>query len=201
MLATHLDIIQISLGRKVYRLEEKHTHTHTHIHTYIHTHTHTHTHTCTHDSDTFPLPTTELLFSRVRLSVTPQTAAHQASLSFTISQNSLKLMSIDSVMQSNNLILIPSSSCLQSFPASRSFPISRLFTSVGQSIGTSASASVLPMNIQGWFLLGLTGLISFQSKRLSRVFSNNTVQKHQFLGAQSTLWSNSHIHVWLLEKP
>ena len=190
MLATHLDIIQISLGRKVYRLKEKHTHTHTY----------THTHACTHDSDTFPLPTTELLFSRVRLSVTPQTAAHQASLSFTISQNLLKLMSIDSVMQSNNLILIPSSSCLQSFPASRSFPISRLFTSVGQSIGTSASASVLPMNIQGWFLLGLTGLISFQSKRLSRVFSNNTVQKHQFLGAQSTLWSNSHIHVWLLEK-
>ena len=68
-------------------------------------------------------------------------------------------------------------------------------------VGASASASVLPMDIQGWFPLGLTGLISLQSKRLSRVFSNTTVQKHKFLGAQLSLWSNSHINTWLLEKP
>ena len=71
----------------------------------------------------------------------------------------------------------------------------------GQSIGASASASVLPMNIQGWFPLGLTDLISLQSKGLSRVFSNTTVQRHQFFSAQPCLWSNSHIHTWLLEKP
>ena len=95
------------------------------------------------------------------------------------------------------------SSCLQSFPASGSFPVSQFFASGGQSIGASASASesVLPMNIQDWFPLGLTGLISFQSKGLSRVFSNTTVQKHQFLSAQLSLWSNSHIHSWLMEKP
>ena len=90
---------------------------------------------------------------------------------------------------------------LQSFPASRSFPMSQFFTSGGQIIGVLASASVLPMNIQDWFLLGLTGWISLQSKGLSRVFSNTTVQKHQFFGAQLSLWSNSHIHTWLLEKP
>ena len=77
--------------------------------------------------------------------------------------------------------------------------MSWLFTSDGQSIGASASASVLPMNIQGWFPFGLTGWI-LQSKGLSRVFSNTTVQKHQFFGAQPSLWSNSHIHIWLLEK-
>ena len=71
----------------------------------------------------------------------------------------------------------------------------------GQSIGVSASASVLPMTIQDWFPLGLTGLISLQCKRLSRVFSNTTVQKHQFFSAQPSFWSNSHIHTWLLEKP
>ena len=97
---------------------------------------------------------------------------------------------------------VPSFSyCPQSFPASGSFPVSWLFTSAGQSIGASASASVLPMNIQGWFPLGLTGLISLQSKGLSRVFSNTTVQKHQFFSAQLSLWFNSHIHTWLLEKP
>ena len=85
------------------------------------------------------------------------------------------------------------SSSLQSFPASGSFPMSQFFTLGGQSIGASASASVLPMNIQDWFPLGLTGLISFQSKELSRVFSNTTVQKHQFFSAQFSLWSNSHI--------
>ena len=92
------------------------------------------------------------------------------------------------------------SSCLQSSPASGSFPMSQFFTSGGQSIGASASASVLPMNIQDRFPLGLTSLISLQSKGPSRVFSRTTVQKHLFLGAQSSLWSNSHIHKWLPEK-
>ena len=92
-------------------------------------------------------------------------------------------------------------SCLQSFPASGSFQMSQLFTSDGQSVGVSASASVLPMNIQDWFPLGWTGWISLQSKGLSRVFSNTTVQKYQFFGAQLSLWPNSHIHTWLLEKP
>jgi len=92
-------------------------------------------------------------------------------------------------------------SCLQSFPASGSFPMSQFFTLGGQSIGASTSASVFSMNIQDWFPLGLTGLISLQSKELSRVFSNTTVQNHQFFGVQLSLWSNSHIHTWLLEKP
>ena len=93
-------------------------------------------------------------------------------------------------------------SCPQAFPASWSFPMSQFFTSGGQSIGASASASatVLPVNIQGWFPLGMTGLISLQSKGLSRVFCNTTIQKHQFLGAQPSLWYNSHICTWLLEK-
>ena len=92
-------------------------------------------------------------------------------------------------------------SCLQSFPASGSFPMNQFFASGVQSIGALASASVLPMNIQDWFLLGLTGLISFLSKRLSRVLSNTTVQNHQFFGAQPYLWSNSHIYTRLLKKP
>ena len=96
--------------------------------------------------------------------------------------------------------VIPFSSCPQSFPASGSFLMSRLFASGGQSIGVSTLASVLPMNIQDWFPLGLTGLISLQSKGLSRVFSNTTVQKYQFFGTQSSLWSDSHIHMWLLGK-
>ena len=89
--------------------------------------------------------------------------------------------------------VVPFSSCLQSFPASGCFPVSQLFTSSGQSIGASASASVLPMNIEDWFPLGLTGLISLLSQGLSRVFSSTIVQKHQFFGAQPSLWSNSHI--------
>ena len=97
--------------------------------------------------------------------------------------------------------VVPFSSSLQSFPASGSFQMSQLFTSDGQNIRVSASTSALPMNIQDWFPLGLTGLISLQSKGLSRVFSNSTVQKHEFFGAQPSLWSNSHIHTWLLEKP
>ena len=90
-------------------------------------------------------------------------------------------------------------SCLQSFPASVSFPMSQFFTSGGQNIGTSASTSVLPMNIQDWLPLGLTGWISLQSKGLSTVFSNTTVWKHQFFSPQPSLQSNSHIHTWLLK--
>ena len=88
--------------------------------------------------------------------------------------------------------------CLQSFPVSGSFSMSWLFASGSQSIGVSASATVLPMNIQGWFPLGLTGLISLLSKGLSRVFSSTTIKKHQIFSAQPSLWSNSHIHTWLL---
>ena len=97
--------------------------------------------------------------------------------------------------------VIPFSSCPQSLPASGSFPMSQFFTSGGQSIGVSASASVLPMNTQDWSPLGGTGWISLQSKGLSRVFSTTTVQKHQFFGAQLSSQSNSHIHTWPLEKP
>ena len=94
----------------------------------------------------------------------------------------------------------PFYSCLQSFPESGSFPMNQFFASGNQSIGVSASASVLPMNIQDWFPLGWTGWISLQSKGLSRVSSNPTVWKHQFFSAQLSLQSNSHIHTWLLEK-
>ena len=92
--------------------------------------------------------------------------------------------------------VIPFSSRLQSFPASGSFQMCQFFASGGQSIEVSASASILPMNIQDWFPLGLTGWISLQSKGLSRVFSNTTVKKHQFFGTQLSSQSNSHIHTW-----
>ena len=125
--------------------------------------------------------------SHVWLFATPWTA-RQASLSITNSRSLLKLMSIESVMTSSHLILChPFSSHPQSFPASGSFPVSQLFASDGQSTGVSASASVLPMNTQDWSPLGLTSWISLQSKGLSRVFSNTTVQKHQFFGAQLSL--------------
>ena len=97
--------------------------------------------------------------------------------------------------------VVPSSSCLQSLPASGSFPMSQLFTWGGQSIGVSASASVLSKNTQDWSPLGWTDWISLQSKGLSRVFSNTTVQKHQFFGAQLSSQSNSQVHTWLLQKP
>ena len=110
------------------------------------------------------------------------------------------LMSIESVMPSNHLILCHSLLFLPSiFLASGSFPKSWLFASGGQSTGASASATVLPINIQGWFPLGLAGLISLQSKGVSRVFSSTTVWMHQFFGAQLFLLSSSHIHTWLLE--
>ena len=97
--------------------------------------------------------------------------------------------------------IVPFSSCPQSLPASGSFLMSQLFVWRGQSIGVSASASVLPMNTQDWSPLGWTVWISLQSKGILRVFSNTTVQKHQFLSAQLSSLSNTHIHTWLLEKP
>ena len=96
--------------------------------------------------------------------------------------------------------ITPFSSCPQSFPASGSFPMRQLFTWGGQSIGVSASTSVFPMNTQDWSPLGWTGWISLQSKGLSRVFSSTTIQKHQFSSTQPSLWSNSFICIWLLEK-
>ena len=118
------------------------------------------------------------VLSHVRLFVTPWITARQASLSITNSRSLLKVMFIELVMPSNiSSSVVPFSSCLQSFPASGSFQMSQFFTSGDQSIG--ASASVLPMNIQDWFPLGWTALISLPSKGLSRVFSNTTVQKHQ----------------------
>ena len=132
------------------------------------------------------------------------TAARQASLS-SISQRLLKLMSIELVIPSNHLIL-----CYHLLLLPSVFPRIRIFSNesvlhinigVYWSSGDSTSASVLKMNIQEWFPLGSTGLISLQSKGLSRVFSNTTVRKHQFFGAQLWLWSNSHIHTWLWEKP
>ena len=129
----------------------------------------------------------------VWLSAIPWTIAHQASLSFTISWSLLKLIPLSwwclpTILSS----VIPFSSCLQSFPATRSFPMSQLFSwkrraSGGWSIGASASASALPLNIQGWFPLGLIGLISLLFKWLIRVFSSTAVQKHQFFSAQLSL--------------
>ena len=130
-----------------------------------------------------------LSFSHVQLFVTPWTAAHQASLSFTISQSLLKLMSIELVMASSHRILyhplffLPSIfPSIRVFSSEKSFPSGRL----------KASASVLPVNIQGLFPLGLTGWISLQSRGLSGVFSSTTIWKHQFFGTQPSLWSNSH---------
>ena len=138
-------------------------------------------------------------FSHVQFFATPWTAAHQASLPLTNSRSSLKL--IPSSWWCHPTI---SSSVIpffhrQSLSASGSFQMSQLFTSGGQSIGASTSASVL--SIQDWSPLGLTNLISLQSKGLLRVFPNTTVQKHQFFSAQLSLWSNSRIHTWWLEKP
>ena len=135
----------------------------------------------------------------VQLFATPWTAACQAALSVTNSQSLLKFMSIESVMPSNlchPLLLLPSI-----------LPIIRVFSNESAlciwwpSIGAASSESVLSMSIQGWFPLELTGLIALLSKRLSRVSSSTTVQKHQFFGAQPSVWSNSHSHSWLLEKP
>ena len=133
---------------------------------------------------------------------TPCTAACQASLTITNSRSSLRLMSIESVMPSSHLILCHPLFLLPPIPpTSESFPVSQLFAWGGQSTGVSALASVLPMNTQDWSPLEWTGWIFLQSKRLSRVFSNTTVQKHQFFSAHLSSQSNSHIHTWPMEKP
>ena len=128
------------------------------------------------------------------------TAACQASQSLTIYWSLPEFMTNESVMPSNDP-LSPSSPSALIFPASGSFPVSQLFASGGQSIGASASASVLPKTIYSWFSLGLTGLISLLSKVLSRVFSSITVWKHQFFSILPFLSSSSHVLTWLLERP
>ena len=140
--------------------------------------------------------------SRLWLFATPWIPARQASLSITNSQSSLRLMSIESVMPSTiSSSVVPFSSCPQSLPASGSFPMSQLFAWGGQSTGVLALTPFLPKKFEGWSPSERTGWISLQSKGLSRVFSNTTVQKHQFFSAQLSSQSNSHIHTWPLEKP
>ena len=141
-----------------------------------------------HSSQILHLISSVLSLSHVRLFMTPWTTVHKASQSIINSWGLLKFMSIESLMtfQPFHLQSIPFSH-LQSFPASQSFPISQFFTAGGQSIGVSASASVLPMNIQNWFPVGLTGSNSFQSRGLSRVFSSTIDQKHKFFEAQLSL--------------
>ena len=137
------------------------------------------------------------LLTHVGLFATPWTAARQAPLSFTVSQNLLKFMSIESVILSS---ATPFSFCLQSFPASESFPMSQLGC-LHQVAKVLELQYHLSNEYQDLFPLGLTGLIFLKSKELSRVFSSTTVWKHQFFRAQTSLWSNSYICTWLLEKP
>ena len=140
--------------------------------------------------------------SRVWLFATPWTTAHQASLSIANSQSFLNSCQVSRWCHPTiSSSVVPFSFCPQSFPAPGSFLMSQSFALGDQSMGVSASTSVLPMNIQDWFPLGWTGWVSLQSKGPSRVFSNTTVQKYQFFGTQLSLWSNSHIHTWQLEKP
>ena len=139
--------------------------------------------------------------SRVRLFATPWITARQASLSITNSRSSLRFMFIESVIPSRHRILCRPLLLLPPNPSQhQSFPMSQLFTWGGQSTGVSALASLLPKNTQDWSPLEWTGWISLQSMGLSRVFSNTTVLKHQFFGAQLSSQSNSHIHTWPLEK-
>ena len=138
----------------------------------------------------------------VRLFVTPWTAGCQASLSIIKSWSMHKLMSIESLIDTTiSSCVVHFSSCLQSFAESGSFLMSQFFESGGQSTGVSALASFLPKKSQGWSPSEWTGWISLKSKGLSRVFSNTTVQKHQFFSTQPSSQSNSHIHTWPLEKP
>ena len=147
-------------------------------------------------------PSSVQWLSHIQLFATPQTAACQGSLSITNSWSLLKLMSIESVMPSNHFILCLPLLLLPSvFPSTRAFSSESVLLIRWPNIGTSPLASVLPMNIQGWFPLGLTGLISLLSKGLWRVFSSTTIQKNQFFSTQPSLWSNFHIHTWLLGKP
>ena len=134
--------------------------------------------------------------------VTPWIAARQASLSITSSRSPPKLMSIEMMMPSSHLILCPLLLLLPPIPPSiRVFSNESTLRMRWPKFGVSASASVLPMNTQDWSPLGWTGWISLQSKGLSRVFANTTLQKHQFFGAQTSSQSKSHIHTWPLEKP
>ena len=140
--------------------------------------------------------------SRVWFFVTPWTTAHQASLSSPSSRAcSNSCPSSRWCHPTISSSVTPFSSCFQSFPASVSFPMSQFFASGGQNIGASASALGLPMNIQSWFPLGLTSMNSLLYKGLSSVFSSTTVWKYQLFGIQPSLWSSSHIYMWLLEKP
>ena len=141
------------------------------------------------------------LLSCVQLFATPSTVACQASQSFTLSQSLLKFMTVEFMMVWPFIFCHPFSFCLQSFPTSWSFPMSQLFASGSQNIRISASASVLPMNIQSWFPLGLTGLISLQSKGLSRVFST-TSWNHQFFGMYISIFKHNSafsIFFWVLK--
>ena len=143
----------------------------------------------------------QFCLSVVSDSVTPWTAAHQASLSITSSCSLTKLMSIESVMPSNHLIL-----CCPLLLLPSMFPSIRIFSNesvlcIRWPKYWSFSFSITPVNTQGWFPLGLSGLVSLLSKGLLRVFSSTTVWKYQFSDAQSSLWSSSHIYTWLLEKP
>ena len=131
-------------------------------------------------------------------SMTPWTIAHQASLSFAISQSFSNSCPLNLWCHPIISFSVVPFSFFQSFPASESFPVSLFFVSGGQSIGAPVSVSVLPMNTQSWFPLGWTSLISLLSSGLSRVFSSSTVQKDQFFVTQLSLWSNSHIHMWLV---
>ena len=132
--------------------------------------------------------------------VTPWTSTSHESLAFTISLSLLKFIPLSwGCHLTISSYVTPFSFCLQSFLASEPFPISLLFS--GQIIRASASALVLPVNIQCWFPLGLTCLICLQYKGLSRVFSSTMIQKHQFFNIQTSLWSNSHICTWLLKNP
>ena len=140
--------------------------------------------------------------SCVWLFVTPWTSIHQTSLSFPISWSLFKFMYFESVIPSNHIILCCSLLLLPSiFPSIRVFSNESVLHIMCPKYWALVSALVLLMNIQGWFPSGLTGLISMLSKGLSRVFSNTTIQKHQFFVTQPSLWSNSHICTWLLEKP
>ena len=157
--------------------------------------THAHTHTSRHLAVAV-VPS--LVY--VRLFAALGTAAHQAPLSYTLSPNLLKFMSIELVMLSNHLTFcFPTSFCLPFFLASESFPMSWLFTSGGQSI--RASASVLPMNIQRWFPLGLIDWFDLLAVQGALKSLSSTIRKHEFFNAQPFLWFNSHIRTWLLEKP
>ena len=140
------------------------------------------------------------LLSSAWLFSTPWTAACKAFLSFTLRVCSTSCPLSQWCDATISSYVAPFFSCSQSFLASGSFPMSKLFESSGQSIETSVSASVLPINIQHWFLLVLTPVISLLFKGLSRDFSRTTVGKLLFFGSQSSLWSNFHIHTWLLEK-